>query len=153
MAARPKTRHVNRERSTASPQAPRGSKQIVIPMIRQQYEELWFHSSRLRTFVDGVAGEFPELFPAGFQEGYACHGFGRESRKAPGVKLLDKPAAGGYPTPVSDATGSDHVWVGRVRQDSFDPLGIGMWLVSDNLRKGVALNSLAIAQLLIKDYL
>lgn len=56
-------------------------------MIRQQYEELWFHPSRLRTFVDGVAGEFPELFPAGFQEGYACHGFGRESRKAPGVKL------------------------------------------------------------------
>lgn len=74
-------------------------------------------------------------------------------RKAPGVKLLDKPAVGGYPTPVSDATGSDHVWVGRVRQDFFDPLGIGMWLVSDNLRKGVALNSLAIAQLLIKDYL
>ena len=74
-------------------------------------------------------------------------------RKAPGLKLLDKPAAGGYPTPVSDATGSDHVWVGRVRQDSFDPLGISMWLVSDNLRKGVAFNSLAIAQLLIKDYL
>ena len=74
-------------------------------------------------------------------------------RKAKGVKLLDKPAAGGYPTPVSDATGSDHVWVGRVRQDSFDPTSIGMWVVSDNLRKGVALNSLAIAQLLIKDYL
>lgn len=74
-------------------------------------------------------------------------------RKAPGVKLLDKPAAGGYPTPVSDATGSDHVWVGRLRQDSFDPLAIGMWVVSDNLRKGVALNSLAVAELLIKDYL
>ena len=74
-------------------------------------------------------------------------------RKAPGVKLLDKPAAGGYPTPVSDATGSDHVWVGRLRQDAFDPASISMWLVSDNLRKGVALNSLAIAQLLIKDYL
>lgn len=74
-------------------------------------------------------------------------------RKAPGVKLLDKPTAGGYPTPVSDATGSDHVWVGRVRQDSFDPTGISMWVVSDNLRKGVAINSLAVAQLLIKDYL
>src|SRR5690606_441798 len=74
-------------------------------------------------------------------------------RKAPGVKLLDKSGAGGYPTPVSDSTGSDHVWVGRLRQDSFDPLSISMWLVSDNLRKGVALNSLAIAQLLIKDYL
>lgn len=74
-------------------------------------------------------------------------------RRAAGVKLLDKAAAGGYPTPVSDATGTDQVWVGRLRQDSFDPFGIGMWLVSDNLRKGVALNSLAIAQLLIKDYL
>src|SRR5690606_23072506 len=61
-------------------------------------------------------------------------------RRAPGIKLLDKPAAGGYPTPVSDATGSDHVWVGRVRQDDLDPAGIGMWVVSDNLRKGVALN-------------
>lgn len=74
-------------------------------------------------------------------------------RRAAGVKLLDKASAGGYPTPVTDATGSDHVWVGRVRQDSFDPSGISMWVVSDNLRKGVALNSLAIAQLLIKDYL
>lgn len=74
-------------------------------------------------------------------------------RRAPGIKLLDKPAAGGYPTPVSDATGSDHVWVGRVRQDDLDPAGIGMWVVSDNLRKGVALNGLAVAQLLIKDYL
>ena len=74
-------------------------------------------------------------------------------RRAAGIKLLDKPTAGGYPTPVSDATGTDHVWVGRVRQDSFDPSSIGMWVVSDNLRKGVALNSLAIAQSLIKDYL
>ena len=74
-------------------------------------------------------------------------------RKAAGVKLLDKPAAGGYPTPVSDATGSDQVWVGRLRQDSFDPLSISMWVVSDNLRKGVALNSLAVAELLIKDHL
>lgn len=74
-------------------------------------------------------------------------------RKAPGIKLLDKPAAGGYPTPVADATGTDQVWVGRLRQDSFDPISISMWLVSDNLRKGVALNSLAVAELLIKDHL
>lgn len=74
-------------------------------------------------------------------------------RKASGVKLLDRASAGGYPTPVTDATGSDQVWVGRLRQDSRDPVSISMWVVSDNLRKGVALNSLAIAQLLIKDYL
>ena len=74
-------------------------------------------------------------------------------RKAPGLKLLDKPAEGGYPTPVSDATGSDQVWVGRLRLDSRDPNAINMWIVSDNLRKGVALNSLLVAELLIKDYL
>lgn len=71
-------------------------------------------------------------------------------RKAPGVKLLDKPAAGGFPTPVAEATGTDEVWVGRLRQDSFDPHSVSMWLVSDNLRKGVALNSLQVAELLIK---
>lgn len=71
-------------------------------------------------------------------------------RKAPGVKLLDKPAAGGYPTPVSEATGSDHVWVGRLRQDPLDDRTVNMWIVSDNLRKGIALNGLLLAELLIK---
>ena len=74
-------------------------------------------------------------------------------RKAKGVKVLDKPAEGGYPTPVSDATGSDHVWVSRIRQDRFEPHCINLWAVSDNLRKGVALNSLEVARLLIKDFL
>mgnify|MGYP000184536236 CR=1 FL=1 len=74
-------------------------------------------------------------------------------RKGPGLKLLDKPAAGGYPTPVSDATGSDHIWIGRLRQDALDAHSINMWVVSDNLRKGVVLNSLAIAARLIKDFL
>ena len=74
-------------------------------------------------------------------------------RKAPGVKLLDRASAGGYPTPVADATGTDQVWVGRLRQDSLDPVSISMWLVSDNLRKGVALNALAVADILIKDHL
>jgi len=87
MDARPKTRRVDRERRTPSLQAPRGARQIVIPMTRRQYEELWHHSDRLRAFVDTIACEFPELFPASFQEGYAWHGFGRESRKLPGVKL------------------------------------------------------------------
>jgi aspartate-semialdehyde dehydrogenase len=71
-------------------------------------------------------------------------------RKAPGLKLLDKPAAGGYPTPVSDATGTDHVWVGRLRQDPLDDKALNMWIVSDNLRKGIALNALLLAELLIK---
>ncbi|MFN3579009.1 MAG: aspartate-semialdehyde dehydrogenase [Pseudomonas sp.] len=74
-------------------------------------------------------------------------------RKAPGVKLLDKPVAGGYPTPVTEATGSDSVWIGRLRQDSLDPSRLNLWIVSDNLRKGVVLNSLQTLNLLIKDYL
>ncbi len=74
-------------------------------------------------------------------------------RKAPGVKLLDKPANDGFPTPVTEATGSDSVWIGRLRQDPVDPLVLNMWIVSDNLRKGVVLNSLQTLRLLIKDYL
>ena len=74
-------------------------------------------------------------------------------RRAKGIKVLDKAEAGGYPTPVTDATGSDQVWVGRLRQDAGQPNTIHLWVVSDNLRKGVALNSLMIADLLIKDYL
>ena len=52
MDARPKTRQVNRERKTPPPQAPRGAKQIVIPMIRQQYDGIWQDAERLRAFVD-----------------------------------------------------------------------------------------------------
>jgi len=74
-------------------------------------------------------------------------------RRAKGIKVLDKPAAGGFPTPITDATGSDNVWVGRVRADATEPNTIHMWIVSDNLRKGVAINSLMLAELLIKDYL
>ena len=74
-------------------------------------------------------------------------------RKSPGVKLLDKPSADGYPTPVTEATGSDSVWIGRLRVDPVDPLVLNMWIVSDNLRKGVVLNSLQTLRLLIKDYL
>ena len=74
-------------------------------------------------------------------------------RKGAGLKLLDKPAAGGYPTPVSDATGSDHVWIGRLRQDTLDAHSVNMWVVSDNLRKGVVLNTLAVAARLIKHFL
>ena len=69
---------------------------------------------------------------------------------APGVTLIDERTAGGYPTPVSDAAGEDPVYVGRIRQDISHPNGISMWVVSDNVRKGAALNSIQIAELLIK---
>lgn len=87
MDARPKTRRVNRERNTPTPQPPRGAKQIVIPMTRPQYDDLWHQTQRLRAFVEEWAQVAPELFPTGFDQGYDLHGFGRESRKIPGVKL------------------------------------------------------------------
>jgi aspartate-semialdehyde dehydrogenase len=74
-------------------------------------------------------------------------------KKAPGVKLLDKAEPGGYPTPIPDATDSDATWVGRIRKDISHQNGINLWIVSDNLRKGAALNSIQIAELLIKDYI
>ena len=74
-------------------------------------------------------------------------------KKAPGVKVLDTRKPGGYPTPIGEGTDHDEVWVGRVREDVSHPLGLNLWIVSDNLRKGAALNSIQIAEELIKDYL
>ena len=72
---------------------------------------------------------------------------------APGVKVIDERADGCYPTPVSDAAGSDPVYVGRVREDISHAMGLNLWVVSDNLRKGAALNSVQIAEVLIEKYL
>jgi len=74
-------------------------------------------------------------------------------RGAAGVTVLDEPAAGGYPTAVTDAAGRDAVYVGRIREDISHPRGLNMWVVSDNLRKGAALNSIQIAEMLVKSYL
>jgi len=66
---------------------------------------------------------------------------------ARGVRLFDDPPEGGYPT-AALATGTDPVWVGRLRRDRHDPRGLHLWIVADNLRKGAALNAVQIAQLL-----
>lgn len=68
---------------------------------------------------------------------------------APGVVLLDGHEAGAYPTAATDAAGSDAVFVGRVREDPSHPRGIDLWVVSDNVRKGAALNSVQIAEMLV----
>jgi aspartate-semialdehyde dehydrogenase len=72
---------------------------------------------------------------------------------APGVELLDERVDGGYATQVSDAAGHDAVFVSRLREDISHPRGLDLWVVSDNLRKGAALNSVQIAELLLRDYL
>ena len=73
--------------------------------------------------------------------------------KAPGVRVLDRQQDAQYPTAAVNASGTDDVWVGRLRQDISHPRGLNMWVVSDNVRKGAALNSVQIAECLIKDYL
>ncbi|MFT4631416.1 MAG: aspartate-semialdehyde dehydrogenase [Candidatus Pseudothioglobus sp.] len=69
---------------------------------------------------------------------------------APGVTLIDELADGGYPTPVSDSAGNDPVFVGRLRADISAANGLNLWVVSDNVRKGAALNSIQIAEVLVK---
>ncbi len=74
-------------------------------------------------------------------------------RQAPGVVLVDERKPGGYPTPVADASGTDGVFVGRIREDISHERGLDLWIVSDNIRKGAALNAVQIAELLIEDFL
>ena len=71
-------------------------------------------------------------------------------RSANGVTIMDERRDGGYPTAVVEATGEDSVFVGRIRQDLALSNGLSLWVVSDNLRKGAALNSVQIAEELIK---
>jgi aspartate-semialdehyde dehydrogenase len=73
--------------------------------------------------------------------------------KMPGLVVVDEPRAGGYPTPVTHAAGSDEVFVGRIREDISHPRGLDMFVVSDNIRKGAALNAVQIAEILIREHL
>ena len=66
---------------------------------------------------------------------------------APGVEVVDERKAGGYPTPVTHASGNDPVYVGRLREDISHPRGLDMWVVADNIRKGAALNAVQLAEL------
>ncbi len=73
--------------------------------------------------------------------------------QAPGIEVMDERVAGGYPTAITDSAGNDAVYVGRIREDISYPNGLNLWVVADNVRKGAALNSVQIAELLIKKYL
>jgi aspartate-semialdehyde dehydrogenase len=70
-------------------------------------------------------------------------------RAAPGIQVMDDASPGGYPTAVGQAAGHDPVYVGRIREDVSHPRGLDLWVVSDNVRKGAALNSVQIAELLM----
>lgn len=73
--------------------------------------------------------------------------------QSPGIVVLDKREAGGYPTAVTESTGTDAVFVGRIREDISTANGLNLWVVSDNVRKGAALNSVQIAETLVQAYL
>jgi aspartate-semialdehyde dehydrogenase len=68
---------------------------------------------------------------------------------APGVTVVDDPAAGAYPTAI-EAVGRDDVFVGRIRRDPGNDRAIDLWIVSDNLRKGAATNAVQLAELLVE---
>ncbi|MFC6839669.1 aspartate-semialdehyde dehydrogenase [Xanthomonas theicola] len=70
---------------------------------------------------------------------------------APGVEVVDERKAGGYPTPVTHASGNDAVYVGRIREDLSHPRGLNLWIVSDNIRKGAALNAVQLAELVAQE--
>lgn len=76
-----------------------------------------------------------------------------EAREAlagwPGIEVIDDPAQGKYPMPLF-AEGKDPTFVGRIRQDACNPNALDMWVVSDNIRKGAALNAVQIAELAIE---
>jgi aspartate-semialdehyde dehydrogenase len=72
---------------------------------------------------------------------------------SPGITVIDEPRLGGYPTAVTEAAQQDDVFVGRIREDISHDRGIDMWIVSDNVRKGAALNSVQIAEILVREYL
>ncbi len=73
--------------------------------------------------------------------------------KSPGIEVLDGVETGQYPTAVTDASGADSVFVGRIREDISHERGLNLWVVADNIRKGAALNSVQIAEILAKNYL
>jgi aspartate-semialdehyde dehydrogenase len=68
-------------------------------------------------------------------------------QQAPGVEVVDEAGPGGYPTPVTHASGTDPVYVGRIRDDLSHPRAVNLWIVSDNIRKGAALNAVQVAEL------
>ena len=72
--------------------------------------------------------------------------------RAPGVQVIDDPSQRRYPMAIH-AAGKDDTYVGRIREDESIANGINLWIVSDNLRKGAALNAVQIAEILVRDYL
>jgi len=74
-------------------------------------------------------------------------------QQSSGIELVNEQTTGGWPTPVTEAAGKDSVFVGRVREDISSDNGINLWVVTDNMRKGAAVNAVQIAEILVKLYI
>ncbi len=99
---------------------------VRVPVMRAHSEAVWIQTER----------------PIAPEEARAA------LESAPGVVVIDEPAAKRYPMPL-DVAGEDPVYVGRIRRDTADPNGLTFWLVGDQIKKGAALNAVQIAQYLI----
>jgi aspartate-semialdehyde dehydrogenase len=98
--------------------------------------------------VPVVAGHGVSIY-ARFEEAVTPEAARETLAGAAGVKVVDEPESGGYPTPL-DSAGRDDVLVGRIRQPSGEPNTLLLFAVGDNLRKGAALNAVQIAELLVR---
>ena len=74
-------------------------------------------------------------------------------RKSPGIEVIDDRKPGGYPTAATEAANRDTVYVGRIREDISHERGLNLWIVSDNIRKGAATNSIQIAEILVREHI
>jgi aspartate-semialdehyde dehydrogenase len=77
----------------------------------------------------------------------------RSAEAAPGIEVLDERKPGGYPTAATEAANRDTVYVGRIREDISHERGLNLWIVSDNIRKGAATNSVQIAEILVREHI
>ena len=117
----------------------------------------------MRTLVSRNLTESAVRIPVFFGHSEAVHIETREKitaaqarallASAPGVLVLDDARLGGYPTAVTEGANRDEVFVGRIREDISHDRGISMWIVADNVRKGAALNTIQIAEILVSDYI
>ena len=96
-----------------------------------------------------VVGGHSESVNLEFEKPYDIEELRRLLEETPGVIVKDHPASNEYPMPV-DAEGKDAVFVGRIRRDASIENGLNLWIVSDNLRKGAATNTIQIAEYLIE---
>ena len=99
-----------------------------------------------------VVGGHSESVNVEFENHFEINQIQKILSQTPGLEILDDPKKNEYPMPIN-AEGKDTVYVGRLRRDNSIPNGVNLWIVSDNLRKGAATNTIQIAEYLIKNNL